>query len=49
MDKELSDVKTMKSGTNYITLKIPKSIFNKLPDGYFYMDIQIKDIRGGKK
>lgn len=49
MKFDLTDVKTMKSGTNYITLRIPKRIFNKLPDGYFFIDINVDDVRGGLK
>ena len=43
------DVKTYKTGVDYITLKIPKRTLKKFPDGFFYMDIKIKDIRGGLK
>ena len=48
MERNLEDVKTVKSGTNYIILRIPKSLMKKLPDGYFYIDVDIKDVRGGK-
>ena len=48
MKEDLRDVKSMKSGTDYLVIKIPKSLLKKLPDGYFFMDLEIKEVRGGK-
>lgn len=48
METKLKDVKTMKSGTDYLVIKIPKAILKKLPEGYFFMDLEIKEVRGGK-
>mgnify|MGYP006301827897 CR=1 FL=1 len=48
MKADLTDVKTMKSGTDYLVIKIPKSVLKKLPEGYFFMDLEIKEVRGGK-
>jgi len=46
---KLTDVRTMKSGTDYIILKLPKKVLKNLPEGYFYLDIEIKEVRGGKR
>ena len=46
--KILLSVKTMKTGTDYLVIKIPKSILKKLPEGYFFIDLEIKKVRGGK-
>lgn len=46
--KELEDVKVLKSGTEYLTIRVPKKYFKTLPEGYFFADIIIKDPRGGK-
>lgn len=48
MKEELNDIKTYKTGTDYIVLRIPKKILKKLPEGYFFLDLEIKDVRGGK-
>lgn len=48
MKEDLRDVKSMKSGTDYLVIKIPKSLLKKLPDGYFFMDLEIREVRGGK-
>ena len=48
MTDNLTDVKTMKSGTDYLVIKVPKSLLKKLPEGYFFMDLEIKAVRGGK-
>lgn len=48
-DKELENSKVFKSGTEYITIRVPKKYFRELPEGYFYADIIIKNPRGGKK
>lgn len=48
MKESLTDIKSMKSGTDYLVIKIPKSLLKKLPDGYFFMDLEIKEVRGGK-
>ena len=45
----LKDVKSWKTGTDYVTIKLPKRILKKIPDGYFYFDLIIETIRGGKK
>lgn len=48
MEKELNNIKIFKQGVEYLTIKIPKSYFKTLPEGYFFGDIIVKDIRGGK-
>ena len=48
MEREYENVKVIQSGTNYITIRIPKKSFESLPEGYFYCDIELKNIRGGK-
>jgi len=45
----VNNAKTMKTGIDYVTVKIPKKTFTKLPDGYFYIDLEITNVRGGKK
>lgn len=46
--EKLTDVKVIKSGTDYIVLQIPKSLLKKLPSGYFYLDVTFENLRGGK-
>lgn len=48
MKIKLKSVKTHKSGTEYITLKIPKKIYKQFPEGYFFIDLEIKDVRRDK-
>ena len=48
MKEILTDVKTLKSGTDYLVIKVPRSLLKNLPEGYFFIDLEIKDVRGGK-
>lgn len=49
MTEDLLDIKCMKTGTDYIILRIPRRVLKRLPDGYFYADIRLSDVKGGKK
>ena len=46
---QLQDIRTCKSGVGYVILRIPKRVLKKLPDGYFFLDLEIKGVRGGKE
>ena len=48
MEINLKDIKTYKSGTDYIVLVLPKRLLKDLPEGYFYTDLTIHKTRGGK-
>jgi len=46
--KKFVNTKCYKTGTNYVTIKVTPAFFKKLPDGYFYIDVTLEDLRGGK-
>ncbi len=45
----IKDSKAYRTGTSYVVIKVHKNLFKTLPEGCFFMDVIIKDIRGGKK
>ena len=47
MKEFLKDVFCKKTGTNYIILRIPKELFDQIPESSF-MDLEIKDVRDSK-
>lgn len=47
MKEKLKDVFCKKTGTNYIVLRIPKELFEQMPESFF-MDLEIKDVRDSK-
>ena len=47
MKISLTDIFCRKTGTNYIILRIPKELFDQIPESSF-MDLEIKDIRNSQ-
>ena len=44
--ENLKNIRGRKTGIEYITLKIPKKLFERIPD-LFYIDLEIKTVRDG--
>ena len=47
MKEKLKDVVYKKTGTNYLILRIPKSLFKQIPTKCF-IDLEINDVRSSE-